>query len=133
MFFYNLSIDKKQFIDYTMCKTIDTKELTMNKKEIENWADELITEWAMEELEFEQDRRLILYTKEQKEAFKQELIENGFPKEVIDILDERIEKLVIEREEYFSSDKPLEFKGGVEWETMEEWFEDVEYEFKEVA
>ena len=105
----------------------------MNKKEIENWADELITEWAMEELEFEQDRRLILYTKEQKEAFKQELIENGFPKEVIDILDERIEKLVIEKEEYFSSDRDYEFKGGVEWETIDEWYEDVEYQFEEVA
>ena len=105
----------------------------MNKKEIENWADELITEWAMEELEFEQHRGLILYAKEQKEAFKQELIENGFPKEVIDILDERIEKLVIEKEEYFSSDKPFEFKGGVEWETIDEWYEDVEYRFLEIA
>ena len=105
----------------------------MTTKELEDWADELITEWAKEELEFEQDRGLILYTKEQKEAFKQELIENGFPKEVIDLLDERIEKLVIEKEEHFSSDKPFEFRGGTEWETMEEWFEDVEYQFEEVA
>ena len=25
------------------------------------------------------------------------------------------------------------FRGGTEWETMEEWFEDVEYQFEEVA
>ena len=97
-----------------------------------NIYEEILKCWS-EELEIDVDRGLIYYTKEEKEKLFKELLENEYTKEDLKEIDKLLETFVYEKEEYFSSDKPFEFRGGIEWETIDEWFEDVEYQFKEVA
>ena len=97
-----------------------------------NIYEEILKCWS-EELEIDVDRGLIYYTKEEKEKLFKELLESEYTQEDLKEVDKLLETFVYEKEEYFSSDKPFEFKGGVEWETIEEWHEDVVYLFLEVA
>ena len=75
----------------------------------------------------------IYYTREQKKELFINLEEQGYTKEELSELDKYMKVHIYTKEEYFANCKPFEFRGGTEWETMEEWFEDVEYQFKEVA
>ena len=97
-----------------------------------NIYEEILKTWS-EELRFDVDRGLIYYTKEEKEKLFNELLENEYTQEDLKEVDKLLETFVYEKEEYFSSDRDYEFRGGTEWETIEEWHEDVEYQFEEVA
>ena len=97
-----------------------------------NIYEEILKTWS-EELRFDVDRGLIYYTKEEKEKLFNELLENEYTQEDLKEVDKLLETFVYEKEEYFSSDHDYEFKGGIEWETIEERHEDVEYQFLEVA
>ena len=126
---YTYFVDKKQINFFTLCILISkrTKEIL-----IMNIYEEILKCWS-EELEFDVDRGLIYYTKEEKEKLFKELLENEYTQEDLKEVDKLLETFVYKKEEYFSSDKPFEFKGGIEWETIDEWYEDVEYQFLEVA
>ena len=104
----------------------------MTRKELEEKYGDILNDWS-EELRIEQDEKMIYYTREQKKELFINLEEQGYTKEELSELDEYMKVHIYTKEEYFSSDKPFEFKGGVEWETIKEWHEDVEYQFLEVA
>ena len=104
----------------------------MTRKELEEKYGDILNDWS-EELRIEQDEKMIYYTREQKKELFINLEELGYTKEELSELDEYMKVHIYTKEEYFANCKPFEFRGGTEWETMEEWFEDVEYQFKEVA
>ena len=104
----------------------------MTRKELEEKYGDILNDWS-EELRIEQDEEMIYYTKEQKQKLFINLEEQGYTKEELTELDEYMKVHIYTKEEYFANCKPFEFRGGTEWETMEEWFEDVEYQFEEVA
>ena len=104
----------------------------MTREELEEKYGDILNDWS-EELRIEQDEEMIYYTKEQKQKLFINLEEQGYTKEELAELDEYMKVHIYTKEEYFANCKPFEFRGGTEWETMEEWFEDVEYQFKEVA
>ena len=104
----------------------------MTRKELEEKYGDILNEWA-EELRIEQEEETIYYTKEQKKELFINLEEQGYTKEELSELDEYMKVHIYTKEEYFANCKSFEFRGGIEEETMEEWFEDVEYQFEEVA
>lgn len=107
----------------------------MNMKKYEKLKKEygtLLNDWS-EELVIDGKKKLIYYTKQQKEELFKNFREQNWKEEELDDLSWYMERHILEKEEYFSTEREYEFKGGVEWETLEEWFEDVEYEFVEVA
>ena len=65
-----------------------------------------------------------LSTKKLAETVKNLRESKGYTKEELSELDEYMKVHIYTKEEYFANAK---------WETMEEWFEDVEYRFEEVA
>ena len=106
--------------------------IRMTREELEEKYGDILNDWS-EELRIEQDEKMIYYTKEQKQKLFINLEEQGYTKEELTELDEYMKVHIYTKEEYFANCKPFEFRGGTEWETMEEWFEDVEYQFEEVA
>ena len=104
----------------------------MTREELEEKYGDILNDWS-EELRIEQDEEMIYYTKEQKQKLFINLEEQGYTKEELTELDEYMKVHIYTKEEYFANCKPFEFRGGTEWETTEEWFEDVEYQFEEVA
>ena len=95
----------------------------MTREELEEKYGDILNDWS-EELRIEQDEEMIYYTKEQKQKLFINLEEQGYTKEELTELDEYMKVHIYTKEEYFAN-----FKR----ETMEEWFEDVEYQFEEVA
>ena len=106
--------------------------MEMTRKELEEKYGDILNDWS-EELRIEQDEKMIYYTREQKKELFINLEEQGYTKEELSELDEYMKVHIYTKEEYFANCKPFEFRGGTEWETMEEWFEDVVYQFEEVA
>ena len=106
--------------------------MEMTRKELEEKYGDILNDWS-EELRIEQDEKMIYYTREQKKELFINLEEQGYTKEELSELDEYMKVHIYAKEEYFANCKPFEFRGGVEWETIEEWHEDVEYQFLEVA
>ena len=104
----------------------------MTREELEEKYGDILNEWG-ENLRIEQEEEKIYYTKEQKKDFFNNLEEGGYTKEELSELDEYMKVHIYTKEEYFANCKSFEFRGGIEEETMEEWFEDVEYQFEEVA
>ena len=95
----------------------------MTRKELEEKYGDILNEWA-EELRIEQEEKKIYYHHKQKLDFFNNLEGGGYTKEELSELNWYMKVHIYTKEEYFASCK---------WGTMEEWFEDVEYQFEEAA
>ena len=95
----------------------------MTRKELEEKYGDILNEWA-EELRIEQEEKKIYYHHKQKLDFFNNLEGGGYTKEELSELNWYMKVHIYTKEEYFASCK---------WGTMEEWFEDVEYQFQEAA
>ena len=95
----------------------------MTRKELEEKYGDILDNWG-ENLRIEQEEETIYYTKEQKNLLFNNLEEQGYTKEEIGELDEYMKVHIYTKEEWFAS-----YKLG----SLEEYFEDVEYQFEEVV
>ena len=99
-------------------------------------ARELILEWANEELEFDNVKGYIYYTKKQKEDFFKSLVDCEWSKEKIEVIKKEFENFYLCREELIEPYRMIENgRGGIDFLDLpdENYIIEIEYELKEVA
>ena len=84
--------------------------------------------------DIDKERGLIIVTKKQKEEFFQSLVDNDWDSKDIQAIRNQFNNFYYCKEEYFEEYRDYEdFKGGIDTELIDEYFQYVEYEIREVA